>query len=296
MRAIDPELQARLSSGATTLCRCWRLTRRDGVRMGFTDHDCDLVFDGTTFAAATGLGASTLAQSAGLSVDNAEVVGALSSAGVTEADISAGRYDDAEVEHWLADWTDPELRVLLFTGSLGEVVRGKTAFEAELRGLGEALNRPVGRVYLRDCDAVLGDARCGIDLRQPEFMGSAQVVAPVGGAGFLVAGLSGFAEGWFARGRLDWLTGGNAGITGQVRRDEFTTDGRLLTLWEEPPRPVAPGDGFEVFAGCDKRFATCRGKFANAVNFRGFPHMPGEDWVNGYAREGGRHDGSSLFR
>ena len=30
---------AKLDSGATTLCRCWLITRSDGVVQGFTDHD-----------------------------------------------------------------------------------------------------------------------------------------------------------------------------------------------------------------------------------------------------------------
>ena len=43
--------------------------------------------------------------------------------------------------------------------------------------------------------------------------------------------------------------------------------------------PSHLGDTFTVTAGCDKQFATCQAKFANAVNFRGFPHMPGNDFI-----------------
>jgi uncharacterized phage protein (TIGR02218 family) len=41
--------------------------------------------------------------------------------------------------------------------------------------------------------------------------------------------------------------------------------------------PIAPGDAFAVTPGCDKQFATCKTKYANAANFRGCPHMPGND-------------------
>ncbi|MEM9197016.1 MAG: DUF2163 domain-containing protein, partial [Pseudomonadota bacterium] len=149
MRDLDPALLAKLNSGATTLCRCWRLTRADEAIIGFTDHDGDIAFDGTVFSAASGLVASALAQSLGLSVDNTEVVGALTSAGLLAEDLAAGRYDAARLEHWLVDWSDPALRVRLFEGEIGEITRGKSGFEAELRGLNTALNRPVGRVYLR---------------------------------------------------------------------------------------------------------------------------------------------------
>ena len=45
MRTIPPALQTRLDSGVTTLCRCWVITRADGVTQGFTDHDDDITLD-----------------------------------------------------------------------------------------------------------------------------------------------------------------------------------------------------------------------------------------------------------
>jgi uncharacterized phage protein (TIGR02218 family) len=52
-----------------------------------------------------------------------------------------------------------------------------------------------------------------------------------------------------------------------------------LELWQAMSEPIAPGDAFTVTAGCDKQFATCGAKFANTINFRGFPYMPGNDAV-----------------
>ena len=98
MRRIDPELQARLDSGATTLCRCWRVERLDGRRYGFTDHDADLIFDGTQFRADSGLDATAVEASTGLSVDNGQVMGALSDAGVSGEEVRAGRFDRARIE------------------------------------------------------------------------------------------------------------------------------------------------------------------------------------------------------
>ena len=121
MRAIHPELQARLDGGATHLCRCWLVSRRDGVTLGFTDHDEDVVFDGAVFPASSGMDASALQSATGLSVDNAQAVGALSDAAVSEEDVRAGRFDRAEVRLWLVDWQRPELRVLMFRGEFGEI-------------------------------------------------------------------------------------------------------------------------------------------------------------------------------
>ena len=98
MRSLPASLSAHLAGGATTLCWCWRLIRRDGTRQGFTDHDRSLEFDDTLFEAASGFEASEVRESLGLSVDNLEIEGALSSASLNDADLDAGLYDEAQID------------------------------------------------------------------------------------------------------------------------------------------------------------------------------------------------------
>jgi uncharacterized phage protein (TIGR02218 family) len=294
MRTIAPELQARLDGGATKLCRCWLVRRQDGRTLGFTDHDDDIVFDGVTFRASSGMDASALQSVNGLSVDNAEAVGALRDAAVSEADIRAGRYDRAEIWHWLVDWERPDLRVLQFRGTFGEIRRSDGHFEVELRGPAEALNAPVGRSVLRTCDRALGDAKCRFDTATPGFRGEGELLAGSMGASLVTEGLEEFSDGWFAQGVLTWLSGDNAGTRGSVKIDRLAAGARRLTLWQAPGGPVRPGDRFWVAAGCDKRAETCRNKFDNFLNFRGFPHIPGDDWVTAYPKDGATHDGASL--
>ncbi|MGL4496907.1 MAG: DUF2163 domain-containing protein, partial [Beijerinckiaceae bacterium] len=153
-----------------------------------------------------------------------------------------------------------------------------------------------GRVYSASCTAALGDARCGIDLELPQWRAQCAVLAVVGAAIF-DADISTHADRWFAGGRVQWLSGGNAG-TAQGISDHRVEAARMrITLWNPPLAPVMPGDTFTLIAGCDKQFTTCRERFANVTNFRGFPHMPGNDHVVTVAREGdARLDGGSLFR
>lgn len=296
MRAIDPQLQAKLDQGATTLCRCWLLTRADGVALAFTDHDGDLSFDGHVFQAGSGMTASALESSTGLSVDNSQAVGALSSVGLTESDIRSGKFDGAQVRHWIVDWTDPSLRVLLFSGFLGEIRRGDVAFEVELRGLSEQLNTTVGRSYQKRCDRSLGDKKCGFDLNTPGYMVAGSVSETLDNRRFMTSGLVGFTDGWFTHGQVRWDTGANAGLTGSVKFDKANGLERRIELWREMPNPMAAGDALTLIAGCDKSSDACRGKFLNFANFRGFPHIPGEDWAHAYPAQGGRHDGSSRYR
>ena len=282
MRSIPPALQAKLSSGVTTLARCWIVTRRDGVTMGFTDHDADLTVAGTLCHADTGLTASEATARLGLQVDGSEIAGALADDSLAEADLAAGRYDAAAVEMHLVDWSEPSLSVLLAKGALGEVRREGNAFAAEFRSLAHRLDEESGRLYTATCAADLGDARCTIDLANPAFRGSGTVAAPAGASGFHAAGLDAFADGWFTEGKLSFTSGANAGFAVEVKTHRVALDGVLIALWQKAPEAIVVGDTFTVTAGCDKRFATCRDRFANAVNFRGFPHIPGNDFVIAY--------------
>lgn len=285
MRTIPPALQAHLDSGATTIATCWRLTRADGTVFGFTDHDRALAFDDTTFAAMTGGTLSALESSAGLSVDNAEIEGAFSAAALTAADFDAGRYDGAMLQVWRVNWQDTEQRVLLKTGTLGEVRRRGQSYTAELRGLSARLDEETGRVYQHGCDAVLGDARCGVDLDAPAYKGGATVSTVPGASEISVTGLDAFADGWFSHGLVTFTSGQNDGLRVPVRRHVAGTTHRLI-LWQPPRRPVVEGDTLTVTAGCNRRFATCRAKFSNGLNFRGMPHIPGNDFVTRYPVSG----------
>jgi uncharacterized phage protein (TIGR02218 family) len=289
MKTLPAGLAAHLNGGVTTLCHCWKLIRPGQPTLGFTDHDRPLVFDGVTFAAASGFEASAVESALGLAVVNQDVAGALSSAALTESDLAAGRYDGALVEIWRVNWADVPQRLLLAKGEIGEVRRGPMGFTAELRGLAHRLSAVAGRNFQFSCDADLGDARCRVDLTSPSVRGSG-VVTAAGQREFSASGLSAFAVDWFAGGRLLWTSGANAGLSAAVK--SFAAP--AIGLWEAAVLPVAAGDAFTATAGCDKRFATCKTKFANGLNFRGFPLMPGNDWIMASPREGEHHDGGRL--
>lgn len=290
--AIDDHL----ALGTTTVCRAWAVTRRDGTVMGFTDHDRDLAFDSVQFRASTGVTAKALQQSTGLSVDNSEAIGALTSEALSEADILAGRFDGAGVQIWLVNWADVSARKLLFRGSLGEIERTGGGFRAELRGLAETLNQPQGLVYQRTCSAVLGDSRCRFDLSSLGYSDERPAETVLDRRQFQFAGFTGFDDRWFEGGRFVVLTGAAAGLIGVVKNDRLSADGRSIELWQSLGADIAAGDIVRVEAGCDKRADTCRLKFNNFLNFRGFPDIPGEDWLMSYPTRAGLNDGGSLMR
>ena len=289
MKNISNELQAHLDSGATTLCNVWKLTRTDSTVFGFTDHDRDLTIDGLLYEAAAGFTASTLESSSGLAVDNLDIVGGLRSDRLSAEALSAGLYDDADVEIWRVNWQDVSERVLLRKGNLGEVSHGATGFKAELRGLAHRLNQPVGRLYQYGCDADLGDGHCGVTL----VATSATVTATSDNRVLTLSGLEACENDWFTRGRLTFTSGANTGAVMEIKRHVIDAGSVVIELWQALALAVSPGDTVDLTPGCDKQFATCQAKFSNGVNFRGFPHMPGNDFIAAYPSSSSDNNGGS---
>lgn len=272
----------------TTTARAWAISRGDGLVLGFTDHDAALEFDGIRFRPDCGLSARAVVQGTGLSIDNTEAAGALSDEAITEADIAAGRWDGADLRLWEINWADLSARRLIFRGTLGEVTRADGAFRAELRGLAEALATPMGRVFHPRCSARLGDGACRVDLSAPGYRADAEVAA-VEGAVLHLAGVAGFDQGWFESGAVAVLSGAAQGLSAAVKADQEGADGlRRVELWATPAAAIAVGDRLRLTAGCDKTGESCRLKFLNYPNFRGFPHLPPEDWLIAPAAVGGR--------
>ena len=294
MKNLSPALQAHLDDGTTTLSWCWRISRADGVALGFTDHDRTLSFDGTVFEPESGFAASEIRAGSDLAVDAQDATGVLTSDRVTETDILDGRWDNAAVELWRVNWADTSQRVLLRRGAVGQIRRGRMAFVAEVRSLAHVLGQTVGRTFQAGCDARLGDARCGIELENAVYKGTGVVTDLLRDRAFMASGLSGFDAGWFTSGTLTWTSGAIAGRVTEVLAHGLDGSIATLTLLEAPVRAIGEGDSFVARAGCDKRIASCSAKFANTANFRGFPNIPGQDAVLRYASQDGGHEGNVL--
>ncbi len=286
-------LQAHLATGTTSVCRCWAITRKDGVVLGFTDHDRNLEFNDVIYKAQTGLTASAFQASTGLSVDNSEAIGALSDASLCEEDIEAGRYDGAELCSWLVNWTDVSERKIIYRGMIGELRRSGGQFVAELRGLAEALNRPMGRVYQKPCTAVLGDRVCRFDLDTAGYWYEGSALRVIDRSVLYFDGMQQYDPGWFQYGRLKILNGVGSGVTGLIRRDSQSDNERRIELWQPLPVSVDDGNLVRLEAGCDKRMVSCQSKFNNILNFQGFPDIPGDDFLTESGSRERRMNGGS---
>lgn len=296
MRPVPAPLAAHLAGGVTTTCLCWKVIRKDAATFGFTNHDRDIVLGATTCLAMTGLDAGEAESVEGLAAPGSEVAGALSAEAISEADIAAGLWDGASVETWLVNWADPAQMTLLDIGRIGEVSRAGSAFRAEVRGIAADLDQEKGRRYGSLCDAEFGDARCGASLTLPSRRAATTIAAVIDAGQFRIATPAAIPAGHLAGGLVAFTGGANAGRKLAILSHGRNGDGSdTLTLWSPAPALPMAGDAVTVTVGCDRSFVTCHSVFDNALNFRGFPHIPGNDHVMTYARRGAAgQDGGAV--
>ncbi len=273
MKSLSDDLKNHIKQEVTSLSSCWKIIRTDGVVFRFTDHDQDLTVDGEIYVATDGYNRSALKGSSGTDIDEMELAGFLQSDALSEEDLKAGVFDYAEILFFLVNWQAPdEGSIPLRKGWIGQVNWSDGFFQAELRGLTNALKRQIGAVYTPECQADLGDGRCKINLAARTF--DDEIVSVVNERVFTLKHYAG-PDADLAGGVLSFASGRNAGRSLEI--DSWYAADKKLSLFLEAPFLPTAGDQVKISHGCDKRYVTCRDRFQNLINFRGFPHVPGTD-------------------
>ncbi len=282
MRQFPQNFTDHLATGATTLCRCWKLVGNQGKTLGFTDHDRDLTINGLIYSAKSGMEGAEVETQLGLAIGGTEISGALNSDALTDAQISSGIWDSATVETWLVNWADVTTLILLDIGQIGEIRRSDYGFTAEMRGLASRFDEDRGRIFQSGCNADLGDTRCGTNLELPTYKATGTITKTDGRLTFDVPLVSAYANGWFEGGSVNFSTGSAI----EIRQHRVNGLVASIVLWRPAPATINSGDSITLRAGCDKRLDTCRAKFSNALNFRGCPFIPSTDFILTYGKAG----------
>ncbi len=250
---------------------CWKLTRIDGVIVGFTAHDKILNLSDGSYVPLPGLESSSLSASSSLDIDNLDFSAALNHAAISRRDVIAGRYDGARVEIFLADWQTPAApRLHLSRLTIGDVDFSGSVLKAEAHGETEMLEKSLIETLSPECRASLGDARCKVALRQ--FSRVRSIVGFGAESALTVNGVEPEAD-YYAYGTARIISGDNTGFESRI----VSSAGDAITLEDRAPFAINTGTLIQLTAGCDKRFSSCAVKFNNRYNFRGEPFVPGVD-------------------
>ena len=164
MQIINSALQSHIDSGITTLCSLWLLQLNDGTKIGLTDHDRPLQFEGVSYGPQHSFDASDSEAHLGFAADSGALRLAFNLPQLTQDTLQAGMLDEARLTHYRVNWEDVSQFVLMSVGRVGQVQASSEGFEAEWTGLATQLERSTGRIFSRQCDAELGDSRIGLNL------------------------------------------------------------------------------------------------------------------------------------
>lgn len=270
MKSIPAGLQTHYDTRTTTTAWALKITRTDAAVYAFTSAQRNVELSGVTYLSAPGLLVKDFVTSAGLQVDNTELTILPDDALITLADILAGRWNNAAWQLWRYNWANPSNGVeAINRGLLGELQPRAGAYVAELRGLQQYLQQPIGSPSTKTCRARLGDARCTKVLTSFTFTGTLTSVTSQ--QTVTDSGRSEAAD-YFGDGSITWLTGDNSGLTHKVKTH---ATGGVLTLAAPAIYTLQVGDTYSIVAGCRKRLdEDCITKFNNVLNFQGEPHRP----------------------
>lgn len=282
MKNLDPALQNHFQQEVTTLCWCWQITRTDGVLLGFTNLDFDLVIDGVIYAAATGFTPSAIATDNSLSVNNLEVNSVLDDASIKASDLIGGRFDYARIEIFLVNYLDlptslsanPPKHLLLVSGVLGEVQNSDYSFTAEVRSKAQFLSQKSTNLTSKLCRYDLGDIYCTVDLTP--FTHNLVVESVSNTRTFTVDASFNQFDGYLSYGNVEFTSGANSGVKAMVAT--YVNATHTITLFEPLPYQLAAGDGLTAIAGCRKTTQDCHGRFSNIPNYGGENAVPGGDF------------------
>lgn len=297
MKQFDQDFSSHLNGEVTTLCNCWQIQLANGSVMGFTDHDHDIEFNSILHEASSGFESSEVEDSVGMSFDDQEIMGALQSDKITPKDIKARIYDGAKVKHFVVNWNTPTEHALMRTLVMGEISQADHVFKASVKSLTSLLDQTNNLRFQKFCSAVLGDGKCKVGLSEI-FKKTGTIQNVLSSKIVEASGLATDVSGWFRSGKLRFTSGNNLGYEIEIVGHNAPQQGSVLcslNLWESVPDAMQTGDTFEITPGCDKQFSTCKTKFSNSENFRGFPHIPGSEFAMSYAAVSQKMDGGAVF-
>ena len=256
-----------------TAASWWRIHRRDGVTLGFTTHDRDLWFGGVLHRAAPGMLPSAIRRTTSLADDQAEVEGALGHDTIRAEDIAAGRFDAARIESGVVDWHTLE-HASLYSGAIDTVTQDAAGFSAQLKSVKADLDYDPIPLTSPTCRARFCGPGCGLSAQS--FTQRIAIAAVDYAGNRVTVPLASPAD--YLRGELRFLDGPQAGACFSI----IAVAGADLELDQSLVAGIEPGTIALVRQGCDRTIATCAGRFDNAINFQGEPHLPGNDLLTQY--------------
>lgn len=279
MKTASIELIELLQTNEFIMADLYIFTLRDGTKYKYTNYDVDLTWSGNTYSRKGLLiRRSGVSLVTGVQVDSLDItINADDSNFYNNVKffqlLANGGLDGATLELNRLFFTDPLTpvgSVWIFSGRVSEV--STTRFEAKIMVSSdlELLNIQMPKnLYQPSCIHAVYDTGCADSKSYVSAMALSDSTNRI-----INAQISQTA-GWFNEGVIEFLSGANAGVTRTIKTHTTNKIEVTLTL----PNVVQVGDTFRLLAGCDRTMATCKAKFNNLSNYRGYPYLPQNETI-----------------
>lgn len=287
-KQLTPIQQELVSIRVPRMARIWDIHRQDGTVLRFASHPTVISFGGNDYSPLDGFDHSATQEMTDLDESNSEIGGILSDSRITDADMKAGRYEDALLIERIVDYLVPNRGGELYKRHwwLGDIAWDGERWKAEINGLASWMSESVGMVANRSCRFTLGDSKCQKDLSGGGYEQSGTITAidvqrrtfQTDVSAAIAANVTGVNDEWYQFGLLTITTAANADLVGlefEVR--SFTETNGIITLRTRTPLDLTVNDEFTITPGCNKSAAACKTKYVNYDNFGGDPFIPGGD-------------------
>lgn len=271
----------RLEATRTRYTECIRITREDGEVYRFTAHDKDLDIEENeggiaTYKAADSFKMTALENQAGLVVSNMDIDAIISDASIKESHIIGGLFDNANVELFLAFWSQRGIQMLpLRTSWIGEIQTTGVSFKADLRGIAQKLQQMFVATTSLECRWAFGDSKCGVN--KALYTRTVNVTSAESQDTFY-ANIALIDQGRFQWGLCTFNGGENAGMSMEIIRNA----GNRIQLFLPMPFEIITGTSVSLVYGCDKVFNKGCNFFDNRRRFGGEPFLAGSDILTTY--------------
>lgn len=273
-----------IGKATTTLAACFIATSElDGTVVAMTSYSSDLTvvpgYPGVTFKRNTGVSSSQLQSESGNAFSQMEASLFLLTAGITEADVLAGKWAHALATLFVCNYEALDMgQLIMQSGYLAEFAQRSPIVTAEIKGLNNALTAQIGTVTRPECSHDFCDAGCG--LAEADYTVTISLTAVTSQTVFRDSALdSTYPSNYFANGRLVFTSGNNSSYP--LRIDSYDTNGTFTLRTPAPYLPVIGDDG-DALAGCQKRLTDCQNRLQNdasttennVINRAAFDFMP----------------------
>lgn len=274
-----------LGKASTTLCACfYAVSPVDASVVAMTSYSSNLTalpgYPGATFKRNTGVIASQMQSESGSAFSQMEATMFLAVAGISEADVTAGKWAHAPAVLFVCNYEALNMgQLIMQSGYLGEFTQKSPALVAEIKGLNNALTAQVGTVTRAECSHDFCDAGCTlIEADYTQLITLDSVTSQVVVSDSSLVSL--YPADYFNNGKLVGVSGNNANYT--MRIDAYDTALGKFTLRTPTPYLARTGDTFNAVAGCQKRLTDCQNRLQidgvtavnNVINRKAFDFVP----------------------